>query len=209
MYPTIRRSSGSILAAASISLCLPPATCHAQERAADASSRAPDARLASGSLVRVKLRGSQPWLARVVPAAGDSMLVRGASLADTRLIRLSEAVQVDVCVGKRPASHVARNTLIAAGVGAVAGALAARAMKNVQTSEGTSSGGCPFCGSGSGPHETGNQQIAGAFLGGIGLGAVVYLVSRRPTDEWRRVAGGGHRTAFTPSPAGGRVSIAF
>jgi hypothetical protein len=182
----------------------------AQGTPRDAQSEQASALMSPGAHVRVKLPGEHAFTGTLVSLAGDSMFVRGASENDPTLVSLSQAARVDVSAGMRPSRHLVRNTAIGLGLGAFVG---------LQVGSNMTRGGCQKgdpcwedpclfnCDYTIAPIT--NHAVPGAVIGGLTGGALVFLVSRRHTEDWRPVSNPRRRTSVTLSPGGGRVAIAF
>lgn len=168
-----------------------------------------------GARVRVKLPGEHAWMGTLVSVAGDTLLVRGASAAETTLVRFSQVTQLDVSAGLRRSRHLVRNTVIWTAAGAFVG---------WQIGRGMTSGGCRLgdpcsaqlvCVLGcysvdmTPAPPIRDHAAAGTVTGGLAVGAVALLLSSHRSEDWRRVSDAPRRTSVTLSPSGGRVTVAF
>ena len=162
--------------------------------------------LTPGAHVRVKLPGERAWTGTLVSLANDSMLVRGASGADTTLVRLSRVTRLEVSAGKRRSPHLIRNTAIGVAIGSGLGWVIGTAMQ---------SGGCDrhdpcwldLWGPPTPPPT--DHAMEGTLIGGLAGGALGVLGSRARTEDWRPVSVTPRGTTVRLSPRGASVAIAF
>jgi hypothetical protein len=186
-----------------------PAAGHGQAATRDGSRPRASALMTPGAHVRVKLPREHMWTGTLVSLADDSMLVHGASGADTTLIRLSEVSELYVSAGMRRSRHLVRNTVIGVVAGSGLGWMVGRSRTiTCEVDDPCFEPSCIIICRTWG-YALGDHATAGTVVGGLVGGTLGLLVSRVRREDWRPVAVPPRRTAVTLSPSGGMVAIRF